>query len=85
MVLRFLSTGPGYRAFFVEARNWLDLILAAVSLVIEVPLIRSSKAYGWLAIFPLARWYRVILVVPRMKPLLVRDTRSRSVATPPNR
>jgi hypothetical protein len=72
MVIRLLAAVPTYRAFFQRPRNWLDLILAVVSLVIELPVIRASEAYGWLAIFPLARWYRVILVVPRMKPLLVR-------------
>lgn len=75
MVIRFFAAVPDRRAFFHQRRNWLDLILAVVSLVIEIPVIRSSEAYGWLAIFPLARWYRVILVVPRMKPLLVRARR----------
>jgi len=51
--------------------NWLDLILAVGSSVIQIPVIRNSEAYPWFTIFQLARFYRVILEVPRMRPLMV--------------
>ncbi|KAK7445064.1 calcium channel protein [Stygiomarasmius scandens] len=51
--------------------NWLDLILAVGSSVIQIPVIRNSEAYPWFTIFQLARFYRVILEVPRMRPLML--------------
>ncbi|KAF9557915.1 high-affinity cell membrane calcium channel [Agrocybe pediades] len=69
--LRFLATLPNWRTFFQHGDNWLDTILAVASSIIEIPIIRNSSAYSWLTIFQLARFYRVILVVPRMKPLLM--------------
>lgn len=71
IIIRFASYLPDWRDFFRERRNWLDLILAIGSTVIQIPPIRSSSAYPWLTIFQLLRFYRVILEVPRMKPLLV--------------
>jgi voltage-dependent calcium channel len=71
IIVRFASCLPDWRDFSREGRNWLDLILAIGSTVIQIPPIRSSSAYPWLTIFQLLRFYRVILEVPRMKPLLV--------------
>ncbi|KAF7334437.1 hypothetical protein MVEN_02273100 [Mycena venus] len=55
--------GPG--------QNWLDTALAIGCTVIQVPAIQRSAVYPWFTIFQLMRFYRVILVVPRMKPLLL--------------
>ena len=71
--LRILATLPHWRKFFQHGNNWLDTILAIGSTVIQIPIIRRSALYPWFTIFQLARFYRVILVVPRMKPLLVCD------------
>ncbi|PFH47046.1 hypothetical protein AMATHDRAFT_77384 [Amanita thiersii Skay4041] len=71
IVLRFLATFPDWRCFFIHGNNWLDLILAVGSSVIQIPTIRWSSIYPWFTVFQLARFYRVILVVPRMKPLLL--------------
>ncbi|KAJ6589250.1 Ion transport protein-domain-containing protein [Mycena capillaripes] len=57
--------GPG------PGQNWLDTALAVGCSVIQVPAIRNSAVYPWFTIFQLMRFYRVILVVPRMKPLLL--------------
>ena len=70
--LRILATLPHWRKFFQHGNNWLDTILAIGSTIIQIPAIRNSDLYPWFTIFQLARFYRVILVVPRMKPLLVR-------------
>jgi hypothetical protein len=48
------------------------MALAVPASVIQVPAIQNSAAYPWFTISQLMRFYRVILVVPRMKPLLVR-------------
>nr|GAT59750.1 predicted protein [Mycena chlorophos] len=53
------------------AQNWLDLILAVGSSIIQIPFIHNSPIYPWFTILQLMRFYRVILVVPRMKPLLL--------------
>jgi len=71
IVLRMLATLPHWRAFFHHGNNWLDLTLAIGSTIIQIPPIYNSPVYPWLTIFQLARFYRVILVVPRMRPLLV--------------
>ncbi|KAL7418234.1 Ion transport protein-domain-containing protein [Mrakia frigida] len=71
IILRFLTTLPDWKTFFADPRNDFDLVLALVSTIIQVPVILESEAHGWLTIFPLARWYRVILEIPRMRPLLL--------------
>ncbi|TFY58902.1 hypothetical protein EVJ58_g6125 [Rhodofomes roseus] len=62
---------PDWRAFFLRGQNLLDLLLAIVSTVIQIPAIHNSTVYPWFTIFQLARFYRVILEIPRMKPLLL--------------
>ncbi|KAF9265047.1 hypothetical protein L218DRAFT_899321 [Marasmius fiardii PR-910] len=71
IVWRFLAALPDWRLFFSRAQNWLDLTLAVGSSIIQIPVIRESSLYPWFSIFQLGRFYRVILVVPRMKPLLL--------------
>lgn len=74
IVVRILAELPDWRNFFSHGSNWLDLILAIGSTVIQIPAIHRSGVYPWLTIFQLTRFYRVILEVPRMRPLLVRSS-----------
>ncbi|KAG6861044.1 hypothetical protein C0995_004545 [Termitomyces sp. Mi166 len=71
IVIRVLATLPNWRSFFSHGNNWLDLILAIGTSVIQIPVIHDSPVYPWFTILQLMRFYRVILVVPRMKPLLL--------------
>ncbi|EKM51356.1 uncharacterized protein PHACADRAFT_263446 [Phanerochaete carnosa HHB-10118-sp] len=71
ILIRFAAYLPSYRGFFARGQNWLDLILAIGSSIIQIPAIHNSSVYPWLTIFQLARFYRVILEIPRMKPLLL--------------
>lgn len=71
IVLRLLASLPDWRRFFTNGRNLLDLTLAIASSIIQIPVIHDSDVYPWFTIFQLARFYRVILIFPRMKPLLV--------------
>ncbi|KAJ3718090.1 Ion transport protein-domain-containing protein [Lentinula guzmanii] len=71
IVVRMLATLPDWRSFFIRAQNWLDVILAVGSSIIQIPVIKDSTVYPWFTIFQLMRFYRVILEVPRMKPLLL--------------
>lgn len=71
IIIRILATLPEWRSFWVSGRNILDLGLAIGCSIIQIPVIRRSGVYEWFTILQLARFYRVILEVPRMKPLLV--------------
>lgn len=69
--LRIAAELPAWRVFFRHGNNWIDMALAFGSSVIQIPAIQQSEVYPWLTIFPIARFYRVILEFPRMKPLLL--------------
>lgn len=71
IVIRVLAYLPDWRKFFYRGQNVLDLLLAIGSSIIQIPAIHRSPLYPWLTIFQLTRFYRVILEIPRMKPLLV--------------
>ncbi|KIK93928.1 hypothetical protein PAXRUDRAFT_828487 [Paxillus rubicundulus Ve08.2h10] len=71
IIIRIAAELPAWRNFFKHGNNWADLILAVGSSVIQIPVIKSSKVYPWLTLFQLGRFYRVIMEVPRMKPLML--------------
>jgi hypothetical protein len=71
IILRIAAELPAWRRFFQHGNNWLDLLLAVGSSLIQIPVIHNSELYPWLTIFQLGRFYRVILEFPRMKPLMV--------------
>ncbi|RPD56855.1 hypothetical protein L226DRAFT_468999 [Lentinus tigrinus ALCF2SS1-7] len=71
IVIRVLAYLPDWRKFFFRGQNVLDLFLAIGSSIIQVPAIHQSNVYPWLTILQLMRFYRVILEIPRMKPLLL--------------
>jgi len=73
IIIRMLAELPNWRVFLMQGRNVLDLGLAIGCSVIQIPIVRKSSVYEWFTILQLARFYRVILEVPRMKPLLVRS------------
>jgi hypothetical protein len=69
MALRVLASLPEWRRFFEHGNNWIDGVLAIGCTVIQIPGIIDSDVYPWFTIFQLVRFYRVILVVPRMPAL----------------
>ena len=71
MAIRIVGHIPDWRSFLSRGRNDFDLFLTVVTSLIQIAPIRWSTAYAWLTVFQLARWYRVVLAFPRMKPLLV--------------
>jgi hypothetical protein len=71
MIIRMAAYFPDYKGFLRNARNDADLFLAVGCSIIQIPVIRRSSVYPWLTILQLLRWYRFILVFPRMRPLLV--------------
>ena len=72
IIIRTVGHLPDWSYFFTSGyHNVFDLFLAVVTSVIQIPPIPSTDVYHWFTIFQLMRWYRVVMVVPRMRPLLV--------------
>ncbi|KOS15414.1 cch1-calcium channel (alpha subunit) [Malassezia pachydermatis] len=72
----WLDDGPG--TFFRHKRNVLDMVIAIITTIIQIPVVRNSAWYPWLTFFQLLRFYRVIAAIPRMKSLLLRVVGSMS-------
>lgn len=71
ITIRMIAYAPDWRGFLSRGRNDFDLVLALGCAIIQIPAIRNDPVYQWLTVFQLLRWYRVILLFPRMRPLLV--------------
>ena len=68
----FLRFAADWRNFHKDKRNWIDLGLAIITAVIQIPRIRNSgQPYAWLTFFQILRVYRVVLAVPMTRKLLV--------------
>lgn len=55
-----------WKIFFYSAFNCVDLIIAVLSLVFSLPPVFTAidtMIYGWLSIFSIARFYRVVIFV----------------------
>ncbi|GAA5943198.1 hypothetical protein JCM10213_006241 [Rhodosporidiobolus nylandii] len=72
IAIRVFASLPDWRSFFTGNANLVDTVLALVTTVLQIPGIKDSPAYPWLTCFQIARFYRVILFIPRMRRLLVR-------------
>ena len=69
IVLRFSCD---WRHFHRSPRNWVDLGLAVITALIQIPPIhRSQEVYAWLSIFQILRIYRVVLAVSLTRQLIV--------------
>lgn len=63
-----------WRHFFRSKRNLTDLMIAIITTVIQIPIIKHAhggRAYAWLTIFQIMRVYRVVLAVPVTRDLIV--------------
>ncbi|KAK5115969.1 hypothetical protein LTR62_000425 [Meristemomyces frigidus] len=68
ILLRFAAD---WREFTHHRRNWMDLGLAIITCVIQIPVIRNSgQPYAWLTIFQILRIYRVVLAVRLTRDLI---------------
>lgn len=69
IMFRFVSD---WRNFHRSPRNWLDLIMAVITSIIQLPVIRDSgQPYAWLTFFQVVRVYRVVLAVPLTRNLIM--------------
>lgn len=70
IVLRFLSD---WRNFFRSQHNWVDLALAVITSIIQIPTIHNSGTpYAWLSFFQIIRIYRVVLGVSITRELIIK-------------
>ncbi|EUC42908.1 hypothetical protein COCMIDRAFT_7576 [Bipolaris oryzae ATCC 44560] len=63
-----------WRNFFKSKQNVIDLFLAVITAIIQLPAIKSAhngKAYAWLTVFQIARVYRVVLAIPVTRDLIM--------------
>ncbi|EEQ28724.1 calcium channel subunit Cch1 [Microsporum canis CBS 113480] len=64
--------GVDWRNFFKSRQNWADLILAVVTMVMQIPPIRSSgDVYAALSIFQVLRVYRIVLAFSLTRTLIM--------------
>jgi hypothetical protein len=62
-----------WRGFHKSKRNLVDLALAIITTVIQIPVIKhSGQPYAWLTFFQIIRIYRVVLAVEITRTLIVR-------------
>lgn len=68
IVLRFLAD---WRNFHRSTSNWVDLGLAIITAVIQIPPIhQSGQTYEWFTFFQIIRIYRVVLAVSLTRELI---------------
>ena len=61
-----------YRNFWSQKTNLADLVIAVITVIIQLPGIRShGQTYAWLTFFQIIRIYRVVLAVPITRNLIV--------------
>ena len=67
--VRFLCD---WRNFHTSPRNWVDLGIAIITAVIQIPPIhQSGQPYAWLTFFQIVRIYRAVLAVSLTRQLIV--------------
>ncbi|KAK7416123.1 calcium channel protein [Neonectria punicea] len=67
MIIRFLGD---WNHFHGSWNNILDMVLAVVTSIILIPVIRGTRAYDWLTIFQIVRVYRIVLAIPVTRQLI---------------
>lgn len=68
MVIRIMANWNGFHRSW---RNLFDLLLAVITSIILIPVIRESAAYPWLTVFQILRAYRVVLAIPVTRKLIL--------------
>ncbi|KAG0249803.1 calcium channel protein [Mortierella polycephala] len=72
VIIRILVCLPTPSDFFKSRKNIVDLFLAVITLVIQIPPIRKSHVYVYLTVFQVVRIYRPIIYVERLRSLIQR-------------
>ncbi|KAI9271516.1 Ion transport protein-domain-containing protein [Phascolomyces articulosus] len=73
IIIRFASYWPRWRPFFISKANRMDLFIAIITCIIQIPPIHDNRAaYAWLTGFQVLRIYRVVVIFPRVRTLGLR-------------
>jgi hypothetical protein len=68
----FIRIVADWRNFHKSKQNWVDLMLAIITAIMQIPPIHNSGApYFWLTVFQIMRIYRVVLAVALTRELIV--------------
>ncbi|KAJ6145421.1 hypothetical protein N7470_009316 [Penicillium chermesinum] len=69
IILRFVSD---WRSFHRSRRNWFDLFLVVITCLIQIPPIKNSgRPYTVMTLFQILRVYRVVLLIPVTRKLIM--------------
>lgn len=68
MIVRFIADFNGFHRSW---RNLFDLGLAVITSIILIPAIQGTRAYAWLTVFQILRVYRVVMVIPVTRSLIM--------------
>jgi len=61
-----------WRHFYKRKSNWVDLLLAVITLIMQFPGIHNSgAAYQWMTMFQIMRMYRVVMAVKLTRELIL--------------
>ena len=67
-MIRFASCWPRWRPFFDSKSNKMDLFIAVITCIIQIPPIHDNRAvYAWLTGFQVLRIYRIVVIFPRVR------------------
>ncbi|KAF9983242.1 calcium channel protein [Modicella reniformis] len=72
IVIRFAIWFRTPKEFFRSKKNNVDLFMAIMTLIIQIPFIRHSRAYVYLSVFQVVRVYRPIIYIERLRFLIQR-------------
>ncbi|KAH7056641.1 Ion transport protein-domain-containing protein [Linnemannia elongata] len=72
IAIRFLVCLPMPMEFFKSRKNLVDLFLATVTMLIQIPPIKNSHVYLYLTVFQVVRIYRPIIYIERLRSLIQR-------------
>lgn len=74
IVLRMLNERRNLKGFFANKLNSTDFIIAIVTCIIQIPPIREhTLVYIWFTGFQVLRIYRLVVAVPRLRSLMVKN------------
>lgn len=73
ILLRLAIYLPRFKFFFTSVMNCIDVFLAVATIIILIsPIRNNTQVYGWLSVFQIARFYRLVIAVGFVRDLWAR-------------
>ncbi|KAF9913297.1 calcium channel protein [Linnemannia zychae] len=72
IIIRFMVCLPKPMDFFKSKKNLVDMFVAIITLIIQIPPIKNSRIYVYLTVFQVIRIYRPIIYIERLRSLIQR-------------